>query len=63
MAVTSASIGSPFDRGVDVVERGVGLEEEVAREVEVRDAAVALLEVDDDELSAGHLVFAVHGSA
>jgi hypothetical protein len=46
--------------GVDVGERVVRLEEEVAREVEVCDPAVALLEVDDHELPTGHLVFAVH---
>ena len=49
--------------GVDRVERRVGLEEEVAREVEVGDAAVLDLEVDDDELAARNLVFAVHASS
>ena len=51
----------PVDGGVDVVERRVGLEEEIACEMESADAAVDHLEVDDDELSAGDLVFAVHG--
>ena len=57
--------GIRFDRqavhgGIDVVERTVGLEEEVAGEAEFGDPAVALFEVDDDQLASGHLVFAVH---
>ena len=51
-----------IDGAIDVVESAVGLEEEVAGEAELRDPAVALLEVDDDQLASGHLEFAVHAS-
>ncbi len=45
----------PVDRGVDRVERLVGLEEEVAGEPEVGDLAVDDVEIDHDELAARNL--------
>lgn len=55
--------GKPGDGRVDVGEGVVGLEEEVAREVEVGDAPVLDLEVDHHELAARNLVFPVHDSS
>ena len=54
------STGSPVTARVDRLEGLVRLEEEVARQAEAGDAAVLDLEVDDDELAARDLVFAVH---
>ena len=50
----------PVDGGVDRAERLVGLEEEVAGQPEAADPAVHDIQVDDDQLAAGHLEFAVH---
>ncbi len=55
--------GKPGDGGVDVGQRVVGLEEEVPREVEIGDASVVDLEVDDHELAARNLVLPVHDSS
>ena len=46
-----------------VLQGVVGFEEEVAGQMEVGDAAVLGLEIDDDELSARNLVLTVHESS
>ena len=53
--------GQTFERGVEVVERLVGLQEEVARDADVAEQPRLDVEVDDHELATGHLVFTVHG--
>jgi hypothetical protein len=58
-----ARVRQAHDRAVDVEERLIGFEEEIARERELADAAVGHLEIDDDELAAGNLVLTVHGSS
>src|SRR5690606_31079040 len=52
--------GQPVDRRIDVFERRIRLEEEVAGETEVRQTAVSDLDVDDDELSTGNFILTMH---
>jgi hypothetical protein len=55
--------GQAVHRAVDRVERRVRLEEEVAGETELGDAALAHLQVDHHELAARDLVLTVHASS
>ena len=59
---TPASTGIPRQRGVDVAERLVGLEEEVSGHADFARAARPLLEVDRHELATGNLVLTTHAS-
>ena len=54
--------GHPRQRRVDVAERLVGLEEEVAGHADSGEPAVHLLEVDRHELASGDLVLTTHAS-
>jgi hypothetical protein len=53
--------GQPVQCGVDRVQRAVGLEEEIAADLYLRQMAIDDRQVDHHQLAAGNLVFAVHG--